>query len=447
MRQSRSNHRGRVLGMWVGVVLGGLLLSAPSGAVPSMARQTGMVCAGCHTVFPELTPFGRQFKLRGFTMGRARADRPFPANLPLAGVVQLSRTTTARRPPPDSEVLADDRKSIVQTVGLYYGGRITDRIGALVQYNYDGFEDTLAAEMVDIRYANDANVAGRGLIYGFTLNNTPTLSDVYNSTPMWAFPHSETAGIMVPGTLLDMTLAAQVGGLGGYALWNDLLYVEFAVYRTAAADLLKPLHAGVPIEQRVVGTAPYWRVAIQQELGRHSLSLGSFGLVADIRPEGADGLAARDHYRDVAADFQYQFLGDRVTLSTTASWISERQRLRASSLLGTVDRERATRQSWRGNVHLSYRRTVAVGLGYFATSGPADMARFGTGMPVDGSAVGSADTRGWIAELAVLPRPPIKLVLRRTAFSRYNGARRDYDGFGRDAADNDAWYLLVWWAL
>ena len=151
MRQSRSNHRGRVLGTWVGVLFGGLLLSAPSGAVPSMARQTGMACAGCHTVFPELTPFGRQFKLRGFTMGRARADRPFPANLPLAGVVQLSRTTTARRPPPDSEVLADDRKSIVQTVGLYYGGRITDRIGALVQYNYDGFEDTLAAEMVDIR--------------------------------------------------------------------------------------------------------------------------------------------------------------------------------------------------------------------------------------------------------------------------------------------------------
>ena len=38
-------------------------LTTPSWAVPSFARQTGMACAACHTVFPELTPFGREFKL------------------------------------------------------------------------------------------------------------------------------------------------------------------------------------------------------------------------------------------------------------------------------------------------------------------------------------------------------------------------------------------------
>jgi len=40
-------------------------LAAPVLAVPSFARQTGMACAACHTVFPELTPFGREFKLNG----------------------------------------------------------------------------------------------------------------------------------------------------------------------------------------------------------------------------------------------------------------------------------------------------------------------------------------------------------------------------------------------
>ena len=35
-------------------------------AVPSFARQTGMACEACHTVFPELTPFGRAFKLNGY---------------------------------------------------------------------------------------------------------------------------------------------------------------------------------------------------------------------------------------------------------------------------------------------------------------------------------------------------------------------------------------------
>ncbi len=42
--------------------------ATPSRAVPSFARQTGMACAACHTVFPELTPFGREFKLNGYVL-------------------------------------------------------------------------------------------------------------------------------------------------------------------------------------------------------------------------------------------------------------------------------------------------------------------------------------------------------------------------------------------
>jgi hypothetical protein len=33
------------------------------------ARQTGQPCATCHTAFLELTPFGRRFKLGGYTLG------------------------------------------------------------------------------------------------------------------------------------------------------------------------------------------------------------------------------------------------------------------------------------------------------------------------------------------------------------------------------------------
>src|SRR5450432_3261773 len=42
--------------------------ATPSLAVPSFARQTGMTCAACHTVYPELTPFGREFKLNGYVL-------------------------------------------------------------------------------------------------------------------------------------------------------------------------------------------------------------------------------------------------------------------------------------------------------------------------------------------------------------------------------------------
>src|ERR1700694_764874 len=41
----------------------------PVQALPSYARQTGQECAACHNGFPELTPYGRQFKLNGYTFG------------------------------------------------------------------------------------------------------------------------------------------------------------------------------------------------------------------------------------------------------------------------------------------------------------------------------------------------------------------------------------------
>lgn len=37
-------------------------------ALPLYARQTGQPCATCHTAFLELTPFGRRFKLGGYTL-------------------------------------------------------------------------------------------------------------------------------------------------------------------------------------------------------------------------------------------------------------------------------------------------------------------------------------------------------------------------------------------
>ena len=60
--------RGRLLGaLGMAVVLAGALAS-PVRAIPSFARQTKMPCSVCHTQFPELTEFGRMFKLNGYTL-------------------------------------------------------------------------------------------------------------------------------------------------------------------------------------------------------------------------------------------------------------------------------------------------------------------------------------------------------------------------------------------
>jgi hypothetical protein len=54
------------------------MLPQKADALPSYARQTGLGCGMCHTEFPQLTPFGRRFKIGGYTMRKAE---PTPIKL------------------------------------------------------------------------------------------------------------------------------------------------------------------------------------------------------------------------------------------------------------------------------------------------------------------------------------------------------------------------------
>ena len=66
----------------------------PAQAVPSYARQTGQECIACHVSFPELTPYGRYFKLTGYTIGKTSFSSEGMNYLPLAMMAQASVTNT-----------------------------------------------------------------------------------------------------------------------------------------------------------------------------------------------------------------------------------------------------------------------------------------------------------------------------------------------------------------
>lgn len=87
---------------------------------------------------------------------------------------------------------------------------------------------------------------------------------------------------------------------------------------------------------------------------------------------------------------------------------------------------------------------VGGGFGVFSTTGSEDQMRFNIGAPVHGSVNGSPETRGWMLELNYLPVQNVKLALRYTSYSKFNGAESDCVGFGRNAKDNDSVYLLGW---
>ena len=155
----------RRLGGMLAVALGGVLLVLSNAyAIPSMARQTGYECSKCHTVFPELTPFGRQFKLGAYATSSQKWDeKSWSERIPVSALLQVSRTRTRNTTTPDAtpEDFDQDRKTIVQAAGIYYGGKITDKSGALVQYNYDGIERKWGMEMFDARYGDGMTLSAR----------------------------------------------------------------------------------------------------------------------------------------------------------------------------------------------------------------------------------------------------------------------------------------------
>src|ERR1035437_8924508 len=56
---------------WIIILIVVLLPFNVAKSLPSYARQTSMSCTACHTSFPELNSFGRQFKVNGYTLNTA----------------------------------------------------------------------------------------------------------------------------------------------------------------------------------------------------------------------------------------------------------------------------------------------------------------------------------------------------------------------------------------
>jgi hypothetical protein len=164
-------------------------------AVPSYSRQTGMPCSTCHYAPPELTPFGRTFKLEGYTFAtkaQVSADKSgHDAALhllevfPLSAILDISFTNT-KSPQPGTQ---NGNFQFPQAASLFLAGAWTSHIGSFVQVTYDSQGDHFSWDNTDIRYADHGRkLFGKPFTYGVTLNNNPTVEDLWNSTPAWGFP-------------------------------------------------------------------------------------------------------------------------------------------------------------------------------------------------------------------------------------------------------------------
>jgi hypothetical protein len=424
---------------WRLLLVGAVAASAatPAGAVPSFARQTGLDCMTCHVSWPELTPTGRQFKLNGYTFGKRMA-------LPVAGMLQLSRTSTSSVDSSVSDSFPRDRATILQEANLFYAGKLGEHSGVFSQFTYDGVEHRFSIDNVDLRYANHLNLGSEDLLYGFTLHNNPMIQDVFNTGATWGFPFASSPVAATPNAAPAIEgLGQQVAGFGAYGLWRNLVYGEFSLYRTSN-HVFSPLRLGIDRSDAAAlkGYNPYWRLALQHDWdsGRQSAMVGTYGLVVDRYPDNTLLTGPTDHFRDIGIDAQYQYLTDRHRFTAQMNYVRENQSWSPGASANPTDKL----ASFKAKLTYYFEKKYGVNLGYFATHGTADSGLYDTGEVVTGSASGSPNSSGYIVELNYLPRRDIRLTMQYTGYRKFNGASHDYDGFGRNARDNNTLYLLAW---
>src|ERR1700682_4341496 len=228
MRSDRFNRPFRNYGLFAAVVvvfLTGFLtigFAPPAQALPSFARQTGQPCGTCHTSFPGLTPFGRRFKLLGYTTGgglykttpfsnnagpkeayaalrnyanRIDGNGDAPTAAPVAekgwvppismmAIASFAHTQADEGAPPTGPDKANDNPVLSPFSG-FWGGAITSNLGAFVQVTYnapgpvsglsgnpaDQFLHTWTWDNTDFRLASTANIGGAACYLRHESNN------------------------------------------------------------------------------------------------------------------------------------------------------------------------------------------------------------------------------------------------------------------------------------
>ncbi len=462
-----------------------LLLAAawsfPTKAVPVFNRQTGQNCVACHAggQFPDLTPYGRLFKLTGYTIG----ERAVP--LAAMAVVSYNKTKNTGSPDPAFDSRANfpkDGNVIFQTASAFLAGKVTDNIGAFVQVTYNNYDAQnpvdshwqghSTSDNFDLRFVDRFIHPGSDLIVGATLNNNPTVQDVWNSVPAWGYNVVPGSSGPAAAPLLAGGLAQNVAGLAAYMYWNKTVYAELGSYRTADgfwSFMSQGFSTRRGNQGYLKGENPYWRLALTHEWGPHNVMAGTFGLDAKVYPDPLDPTGPTNNFRDVGVDAQYQFLLDPYAVTVTASYIYERAKY-ADSVAGQphpldpdgtlglpLTNSSDTLHMFRAKAAYVYGARYGGSLSFFNVSGSTNSAlqtsAFDPENPgslldgsqsVTGNLSGNPATRGWTAEIFWLPVQYARVGLQYTMLDKFNGSTNNYDGFGRNARDNNTLFLYVW---
>ncbi len=463
-----------------GAAVAGAMLtqSETADAVPSFARQTGYYCATCHTAIPELTPFGRQFKLNGYTQGGTRcgdiskvfgnsASNPewSGANLSAWLLPSFNHFAKSLGPNdlPNPGYPSNDIAELTNA-SVFFNGQLYCNLGIFSQFSYGSTASGqgtpgIFLDNTELRYSDKFKIAGNDVVWGVLGNNNPTMQDAWNTVPAWVFPYVPVdVAFGPPGTMIEGTFSQRAYGAGAYVWVNSMFYAELSAYRAFDWNLQQATgFSPIDGQPRIDGAAPYWRVAVEKTWTENSLMVGTYGMAANTMPTvPGTGLLLNpgrtDQIVDTALDAQYQYIGPIHAFTVRAFYIWETQKLNATFGAGPgvlVEKPDQWLNSFNVSASYIYDRHLSFTAQYFDVRGSSDATLWGTNPPTS-----RPDTNGVTLDLAYIPFPyggpdlwpwlNGRIGVLYTHFNKYNGTATNYDGNGRNASDNDQVFLYSW---
>jgi hypothetical protein len=430
-------------------------------AVPAFAAQTGQPCTACHVggFGPELTPYGRLFKISGYTLQGGKGPL---AGLPLAAFIQGSYTNTAKgQGGAPAEGYNGNGNFALDQVSLFLAGRLNDHAGAFIQGTYDGVERGIALDNTDLRLTDPVQLQGHDVWLGLSANNGPMVQDPYNTGYAWNYPFysSQLAPTPIAAPVLGGALLGNTIGLTGTAWIDEKVYLEAGLYETQAPSVLSRLGESYG-PGSATAPAPYARIAYEWNWGASSAHVGAAVLHGRFNPPtgpfSATGALGHDTYTDEFFDGGYQYISaDGINTATLNGFITHEDRsLRGTAALGGASSPNGSLQDSKLVATYYYDRSYGLTVAWNRVWGSADPILYGQGSPLNGSANGKPDSNAVTLEADWVPfgkraswgapLANLKLGVQYTLYTEFDGAARDYDGFGRNASDNDTLFVFAW---
>ena len=439
---ARSGARLRQLLLAAGALAGLGLMATPAHAVPAFARQTGQDCIACHVggFGPQLTPFGRAFKLGGYTLQGGSEKHHIPLSAML--VASYTHTTDDNQSAPGFS--SNDNFTALQQASVFLAGRITDHIGMFGQATYSNpGDDRVMWDNTDIRYAHDYQFGSTTGIFGISLNNNPTVSDVWNTVPAWQFgfmssPFGQGYG---PAQPMIAGLGQSVIGTTAYTLVDNHWYFEGGLYHGISNWWNQQLQGGGA--DAVYGYNPYWRINYSTSSGLSNYEVGLIGMNTKV----SDGVGTdTNEFKDYGVDASYQYIdGGTNSVTVNGLYMREKQDYAAEYVGNGSSNASNTLNFLNINTAYWYQNTYGATIQFFDTTGSSDAVLYSAGNNYSNN---NPETSGVVWELDwnpfgkswADPEKNLRLGLQYTTYNKFAGS-------SQGASGNNSLYLYLWTAI